>query len=44
MYMSMLLSNFEFQRLCEAYRNIKVEKEDGIMCDLVQAYAEEYNR
>lgn len=36
------LKNPKFPRLCEAFKNIKTGMEDGTMCDLVQAYAEEY--
>lgn len=46
-YMQMLKQaslpdNPKFPRLCEAFRNIKTGMEDDTMCDLVQAYAEEY--
>lgn len=37
-----LLNNSKFPRFCEAFKNIKTGMGDGVMCDLVQAYAEEY--
>lgn len=39
---SALPDNPKFPRLCEAFKNIKTGMGDGVMCDLVQAYAEEY--
>ena len=38
---SVLPDNPKFPRLCEAYKNIKIGMGDGVMCDLVQAYADE---
>ena len=40
--MSTLPDNPKFPRLCEMFKNIKTGMGDGVMCDLVQAYAEEY--
>ena len=45
-YMQMLKQptlpdNPKFPRMCEAFKNIKTGMEDGVMCDLVQAYADE---
>ena len=39
---SALQDNPKFPRYCEAFKNIKIGMGDGVMCDLVQAYAEEY--
>lgn len=39
---TVLPDNPKFPRLCEAFKNIKTGMGDGAMCDLVQAYAEEY--
>lgn len=39
---TVLPDNPKFPRLCEAFKNIKTGMGDGVMCDLVQAYAEEY--
>ena len=38
---SALPDNPKFPRSCEAFKNIKTGMGDGVMCDLVQAYADE---
>ena len=37
-----LQDNPNFPQFCETFKNIKIGMGDGVMCDLVQAYAEEY--